>query len=148
MKMRNLGKVWTILILSCSLAFGAGVKATVNTVEVVKGNPVQLFLKATGGSAKFPKFIMVGDSPIVAQSTSSSRNLTMVNGSVNSEQSTTKILQFIPQKDMTIPAYTVTIDGTEYQTDPIAIKVLKSSAPISQTKQYFFLYKCRRIKQK
>ena len=63
--MRNLGKVWTVIILSCGLAFGAGVKATVNTVEVVKGNPVQLFLKATGGSAEFPKILMVGDAPIV-----------------------------------------------------------------------------------
>ncbi len=29
--MQNLGKVWAILILSCSLALGAGVKASVNT---------------------------------------------------------------------------------------------------------------------
>lgn len=138
-KMQNLGKVWTIFILSCGLAFGAGVKATVDTVEVVKGNPVQLFLKATGGSAQFPKILAVGDAPIVGQSTSSSRNLTMVNGSVNSEQSITKILQFIPQKDMIIPAYTVIIGGTEYKTDPIAIKVLKSSTSTAQKNSLFSL---------
>ena len=139
MKMQNLGKVWTILILSCGLAFGAGVKATVNTVEVVKGNRVQLFLKATGGSAQFPKIIMVGDSPVVGQSKSSSQNWTLSNGSMKSEQTTTKILQFIPQKDMTIPSYTVTIGGTEYKTDPIAIKVVKSSAPTSQKNTLFSL---------
>lgn len=137
--MQNLGKVWAILVLSSALVFGAGVKATVNTVEVVKGNPVQLFLKAKGGSAQFPKILMVGDSPIVGQSTSSSRNLSMVNGSVKSEQSTTKILQFIPQKDMTIPSYTVTIGGTEYKTDPIAIKVVKSSASTAQKNSLFSL---------
>lgn len=137
--MQNLGKVWTIFILSCGLAFGAGVKATVNTVEAVKGNPVQLYLKATGGSVDFPKIIMVGDAPITGESTQSSRNLSMVNGSVTSEQSTTKILQFVPQKDMTIPSYTISIDGKEYTTDPISIKVVKSSAPTAQKNSLFSL---------
>ncbi|MEA2047238.1 MAG: BatD family protein [Campylobacterota bacterium] len=126
--MQNLGKIWALFILTCGLVYGAGVKASVNTVEVVKGNPVQLFLKAKGGTAKFPKILMIGDYPVVGQSTNSSRNLSMVNGSLKSEQSTTKILQFIPQKDMTIPSYTVRIEGKEYTTDPIAIKVVKSSA--------------------
>lgn len=128
MKMQNLGKVWTIFILTCGLVYGAGVKASVNTVEVVKGNPVQLFLKAKGGAATFPKILMIGDYPVVGQSTNSSRNLSMVNGTVKSEQSTTKILQFIPQKDMTIPSFTVRIEGKAYATDPIEIKVVKSSA--------------------
>ena len=138
-KMQNLGKVWTVIILSCGLAFGSGVKATVNTVEVVKGNPVQLFLKATGGSAEFPKILMIGDAPVVGRSTSKSQNWTMGNGSINSEQSTTRILQFVPQSDMTIPSYTVTIDGTEYKTDPITIKVVKSSAPTGQQNSLFSL---------
>ena len=63
----------------------------------------------------------------------------MINGSVKSEQSTTKIFQFIPQKDMTIPSYTVDIDGKDYKTDPIAIKVVKSSAPTGQQNSMFAL---------
>jgi len=150
--MRNLGNrsvqrsafsvqkfLFIMLGMLLTFSYAASVKATVNTVEVVKGNPVQLFLKARGGSAQFPKITMIGDAQVVGQSTSSSRNLTMVNGSVKSEQSTTKIFQFMPQSDMTIPSYIVTIDGTEYKTNPIAIKVVKSSAPTGQNHSLFSL---------
>ena len=122
-----------------TLASAGSVRATVNTVEVMQGNPVQLYIKAKGGSADFPNIKMIGDVPVQRQSTSSSRNLSMVNGSVKSEQSTTKILQFIPQKDMTIPSYTVKIEGKAYKTDPISIKVVKSSAPTAQKNTVFSL---------
>ena len=129
--MLNHGKVVIAFIVSIGLAFGAEVKATVDTVEVVKGNPVTLRIKATGGSAAFPKILMVEDAPVTGTSTSSSRNLSMANGSVTSEVSTTKIIQFIPEHDMTIPSYTVNISGKKYKTDPIDIKVVKSNAPTS-----------------
>lgn len=137
--MQTLGKVWILCMLSSAFAWSASVRATVNTIEVVQGNPVQLFLKAKGGSAEFPQITMIVDVPVVGQSTSSSRNLSMVNGSVTSEQSTTKILQFIPQKDMTIPSYTVNINGKEYKTDPIDIKVVKAYAASAQKNALFSL---------
>ncbi len=116
-----------------------GVKATVDTVEVVKGNPVTLRIKATGGSAAFPKILMVDTAPVSGTSTSSSRNLSMINGSVTSEASTTKIIQFMPEHDMTIPSYTVNISGKKYKTDPIDIKVVKSNAPTTQGNALFTL---------
>jgi len=129
MMMLNLGKVFIAFIFSFTLAFGADVRATVDTVEVVKGNPVTLRIKATGGSAAFPRILMVDTAPVTGTSTSSSRNLSMTNGSVSSEVSTTKIIQFVPEHDMTIPSYTVNISGKKYKTDPIEIKVVKSNAP-------------------
>ena len=110
-----------------TLLNAASVRATVNTIEVVKGNPVTLRIKATGGSAQFPKFLMVGDVPVSGQSTSSSRNLSMINGKVSSEQSTTKVIRFTPEHNMTIPSYSVTIDGKKYATETIDIKVGKAS---------------------
>jgi len=143
--MQNLGSrsahKFLFIILSTLLTFsyGASVRATVNTVEVVKGNPVQLRLKATGGSAAFPKILMVADAPVVGRSTSSSQNYTMMNGTFKSEKITTKLIRFVPEHDMTIPSYTVVIGGTEYKTDPIAIKVVKSSAPTAQKNSLFSL---------
>lgn len=122
-----------------TFSYGASVRATVNTVEVVKGNPVQLRIKATGGSADFPKILMVSDAPVVGRSTSSSQNYTMINGDFKSEKITTKVIQFIPEHNMTIPSYTVNIDGKEYQTDPIDIKVVKSSATTAGTNSLFSL---------
>ena len=111
-----------------TLLNAASVRATVNTVEVVQGNPVQLRIKATGGSATFPKILMVADAPVLGRSRSSSQNYTMINGKFRSEKITTQVIQFVPEHDMTIPSYTVTMGGKAYKTDPIAIKVVKFSA--------------------
>ena len=137
--MRNLGKLWVIMALSFAVVNAASVRATVNTVEVVKGNPVQLRIKATGGSADFPNILMVADAPVVGRSTSSSRNWSMRNGSVTSEQITTKVIQFAPEHNMTIPSYTVSIGGTEYKTDPIEIRVVKASSVSNQNSGLFSL---------
>ena len=143
--MQNLGRssvqkfLFIILSLLWTFSHAASVKATVNTVEVVKGNPVQLRLKATGGSATFPKILMVADAPVVGRSTSSSQNYTMMNGKFKNEKITTQLIQFVPEHDMIIPAYTVIIEGTEYKTDPIGIKVVKSSAPTAQKNALFSL---------
>jgi len=137
--MRSLGKLWVIMALIFAVANAASVKATVNTVEVVKGNPVQLRIKATGGSVDFPKILMVADAPVTARSTSSSQNWSMGNGSVTREQTTTKVIQFIPEHNMTIPSYTVSIGGKEYKTDPIEITVVKASSVNNQNSGLFSL---------
>ncbi len=134
--------LFTLLVIHYSLFTllqAAGVKATVDTVEVVKGNPVTLRIKATGGNAAFPRILMVDTVPVTGTSTSSSRNLSMTNGSVTSEVSTTKTIQFIPEHDMTIPSYTVNISGKKYKTDPIDIKVVKSNAPTTDGNALFTL---------
>lgn len=137
--MLNHGRVVIVFILSFGLAFGADVRATVDTVEVVKGNPVTLRIKATGGSAAFPKILMVADAVVTGTSTSSSRNLSMANGSVTTEASTTKVIQFVPKQDMIVPSYTVNISGKSYKTDPIAIKVVKSNASSTNSAALFNL---------
>jgi len=128
-----------VFYVFAGVLYGASIKAMVDTVEVVKGNPVTLRIKATGGSAEFPKFLMVGDAPVVGQSSSSSRNLSMINGKVTSEQSTTKVIQFVPEQNMTIPSYSVKIDGKEYHTQPIDIKVVKASKQTSTAGGLFSL---------
>jgi len=82
---------------------------------------------------------MIEDAPVVGQSTNSSQSYTMVNGDFKSEKTTTKILQFIPQKDMTIPSFTVNIEGQAYKTKPIDIKVVKSSAQTGEKNALFSL---------
>ena len=131
--------LFVILSLLLTVVHAASVRAIVDTVEVVKGNPVTLRIKATGGSAKFPKILMVGDTPIAGQSTSSSRHLSMINGKVKSEQSTTKTIQFIPEHNMTIPSYSIMIDGAQYDTETIDIKVVKASRATNMANGLFSL---------
>ena len=122
-----------------TLLSAASVRATVNTVEVVKGNPVTLRIKAIGGSAKFPKFIMIADAAVTGQSSSSSRNLSMINGKVTSEQSVTKVIQFTPEHNMTIPSYSITINGAQYDTESIDITVVKASRAANTANGLFSL---------
>ena len=135
-------------ILSTMLLAG-GVNATVDTTEVVRGNPVILKIKATGGSVEFPTISTIDGVAVTGTSTSSSKNISIINGSIKSEVTTSKIIQFIPQKDMTIPSYVVKVDGKEYKTDPIDIKVVKSNAPATKGNALFTLkMKANRLKVK
>jgi hypothetical protein len=119
----------TIYYLLSTLVYAASVEAKVDTDEAVKGNVVKLYLKAVGEEITFPQIDEIGGEPVVGTSMQSSSNITYVNGDLKSEKQNTKIIGFIPPKDMTIPSYRVVVDGKAYQTDPIDIKVVASKAP-------------------
>ncbi|MCF6244430.1 MAG: BatD family protein [Sulfurovum sp.] len=138
--MLTLGRL-IILTIICNigLVYAASVKAMVDTIEVVKGNPVTLRIKAIGDDAVFPDIQKVADVPVLSTSTSQSRNLSIVNGSMNTEQSVTKIIQFKPDENMTIPAFTVNIGGKDYQTQAIDITVVTSNTNGLQGDEIFTL---------
>ena len=137
--MQNLGKIVWILILILSVNDAASVRAMVDTIEVVKGNAVTLRIEAKGNDIVFPQIAMVDDAPVQGTSTSSSQNMTIINGTMSNESSTTKIIEFVPSHTMTIPSYTVTIAGKAYKTDPIEIKMVTSNAPSIQANAPFSL---------
>jgi len=129
---RNFKTVFILFVMQYLLltaVHAASVRATVDTVEVVKGNAVTLRIKAVGGNVVFPDISMIANSPVRGTSTSSSQNWSLINGTMKNESSTTRSLQFIPTQNMTIPSYTVEISGKAYKTDPIGIKVVKSNVP-------------------
>lgn len=107
----------------------ASVEASVSASEVIEGNVVKLEISAEGDEVEFPQITEIEGSAVVGSSMQSSRNMTYINGEMKSEKITTKVIGFVPQKDLTVPSYTVKIDGKEYQTDPIKIKVVASKAP-------------------
>jgi hypothetical protein len=122
--MQNLGRNLFIgLILSFNLLFAIGVEATVSSTKVVKGTEVQLRLTAKGGDATFPNIQAIGNAPILSTSKSQQHSLRFINGKNSSEHSTTLTYIFAPQESMTIPSYTVTIEGKPYQTLPIQLTV-------------------------
>jgi len=139
-QMRNLGRaVLFLAVFGFTIIRAASVEATVSTKEVVQGNAVQLRIKAVGESALFPHIPDINGVPVVGRSTQRSMQFSSVNGQKSSQNSSTLVLSFIPQRDMTIPSYRVTIDGKEYHTEPIAIKVVKSKAPQIQGSDKFSL---------
>jgi len=112
-----------------TLLNAASVEATLSTTEVVQGNMVQLKIKAIGNKAAFPNIQEIGGSQVVGRHQGQNNSFTYINGVVKNERSTSLVLTFAPQHDTVIPSYSINIDGTVYKTDPIALKVVKATAP-------------------
>ena len=110
-------------------ADAAGVEATLSSPEIVQGNMAQLKIKATGDRAAFPNITEIAGMPVLGRHESQNNSFTYINGTMNNERSTTLVLTFAPQKDMTVPSYEVNVDGTVYKTKPLPLKVVKASVP-------------------
>ena len=137
--MRNLGKVVLVIILALQYIWADGAVATVSSTEVVSGNPVQLQIKATGDDPKFPDIQMIDGHSVIGTNSGSSSSYSYINGKMKSEHTTTKTYTFIPKQNVNIPSYEVQIDGKRYQTQPIEIKIVKSTAPVGQQNDMFSL---------
>ena len=137
--MRNLGKVLLVMTLALQYVWADGVEAVVSNTEVVSGNPVQLQIKATGDDAQFPDIQMIDGHSVIGTNSGSSSSYSYVNGKMKSLHTTTKTYTFIPSQNVSIPSYEVQIDGKSYQTQPIEIKIVKSTAPVGQSNDMFSL---------
>jgi hypothetical protein len=134
--------LFTLLIMYYalfSLLNAASVKATVSNSEVVQGNMIQLKITATGNMAEFPNIKKIGSAPVLGRHHGQNNSYTYINGKMKNIRTATLVLTFAPQKDMTIPSYSVNIDGTMYKTKPINIKIIKSTLPKSGNNAKFSL---------
>ncbi|MEY3091046.1 MAG: hypothetical protein RL113_1362 [Pseudomonadota bacterium] len=139
MKMLNLGKFLGMIVLIFQVIWADGVKATVSNSEVVKGNPVQFQIEATGDDPKFPNIQNIDGNPIAGSQTGTSSSYIYANSRLESRHTTMLTLTFFPQKDLTIPSYEVEIGGQKYQTDPIEIKLVTSNASVVPNGELFTL---------
>lgn len=137
--MQNLGKVVWVITLTLQCIWGDSVQATVSTTEVVKGNAVQLQIKAIGDNAQFPDIQMIDGYSVLGTNSASSSSYSYINGKMKSQYSTTKMYTFVPDQNMTIPSYEVKIDGKRYNTQPIALKIRTSNAPVGENSDMFSL---------
>jgi len=129
-----------VVLLSCLNA--DSVKASVNTTEVVKGNPIQLRIKAVGSVAALPNIHEINGISVTNSGTAKSTSMRITAAGMKSETHTTKTYVFVPNSDMVIPSYDINIAGKTYKTDPIQIKVVQSKAPTIQNNAKFsFLLK-------
>jgi len=125
----SIGKLIIFFVALFTAANAAGVEASLSSPEVVQGNMVQLKIKATGKRAEFPDIQSIDGAKVLGRSQTQNNSISYINGKMSNEHSTSLILSFAPQHDITIPSYSVNIDGKVYRTDPIKVKVVKASAP-------------------
>jgi len=121
---RHLGKQLILPILLLAMPLFADVKATVDNPAVYRGDPVTLTLSASGNDIEFPPLTDIGGYPV--QSRGTSRNIMINNGSTT--RSIEQRLVFTPDKNVTIPAFDITVDGKLEHTLPLHVKVLDPQA--------------------
>ena len=110
------------LLITLPLILLAGiVNVSVNKKTLNSGDELIITITATGKKIKFPNIQEIDGNTIVG--TSNSTNITIINGEMKENISKSFILY--PQKDLTIPSFSVIVDGKVYKTKPIHIKVIK-----------------------
>jgi hypothetical protein len=129
----------TLHFVFMTLLNADGVKATVSNTEIVQGNMLQIQIKASGNRAAFPNIQQIEGLPVLGRHESQNNSFTYINGKMKNERTTTLVLTIAPKQDMTIPSYTVNIDGQKYKTAKIAVKVRKSTAPKAMANNKFSL---------
>lgn len=120
---QNLGKSIILLLLLnfVTSTYAARVETIVDTAVVHEGESVSFTISATGGDAEFPDISDVDG--YVIQGVSSSSSTSIINGDVFKKIA--KTYRFTPAKDVTIPAFTVKVDGKKHTTQAKKIIVTK-----------------------
>jgi len=121
--------LFTIHYSLFTLLNAASVESILANNEVVQGNMAQLKIVAHGNRTAFPNITEIGGSKVLGRHQGQNNSFTYINGKSESKHTTVLTLTFVPQHDMTIPSYSINIDGTVYKTDPIKLKVVKANVP-------------------
>jgi hypothetical protein len=116
----NLGKIFLILLTPLIL-FANSIKIEAPN-SFYSGDTVVFKLTASGsGDVLFPDITNIDG--FAVQSSGTSSQTTIINGV--RKQTLTKTYAFKPNKEVTIPSFTATIDGKRYKTKPKKLKKLK-----------------------
>jgi len=124
MMKKNLGKLFLIVLLFSVRLFADGVEASVDKQVIYRGDSVRYTISIEGSNPIFPSIEQIAGYDI--RSRSSSKSVNIING--NSKIVTSKTYIFYPTKSLNIPSFKVSIDGKEYKTDEIEIRVVKPTA--------------------
>jgi hypothetical protein len=100
------------------------VQATLDKPALYRGDHATLTLSGEGKDVQFPNIYDIGGVKVIG--TSSSSNMSIINGKVT--QKISKSYSFAPTQNMSIPAYTVTVDGKKYQTKALKLSVVEPKA--------------------
>lgn len=121
----NLGKIFLVLFIPFVLFADAKLDAP---DSFYGGDGVVFKITASGsGEVLFPVISSIDD--FVVQNAGTSSQTTVINGS--RKQTLIRSYGFKPNKDVTIPSFTITIDGKEYKTQAKKLKKLRIEKTVS-----------------
>lgn len=127
-------------LLFISFLSAGSITATVDSTNVVEGDSVMLTLAVTGqDSAVIPDIEEISGEKVFNIQRRSSSNFVYVNGKSSMERTQLLMLEFRPTSDMTIPSFSVKVDGKVESTNAINIKILKPATGTKRATKDFAL---------
>ena len=130
----------SLVLFSFTFLSAGSITATVDTKEVLEGDSVLLTLSIVGKDiTPIPEIEEIGAVKVDNIQRRSGTNFVHVNGVTSMEHSQILILEFRPKSSMTIPSFSVKVDGEMKQTDPIKIVVRKSATGMKRSTKNFSL---------
>ncbi len=121
-------KVVLLLLLGVSALWADKLSIHLSSKSVTEGESIDVVLSAQGRDVKFPDVLDVGGFPISSKYRSSSQEMSIVNGTTAMKRVVKYGFTFTPEVNMTLPSYTVKIDGKEYKTNPVKISIISPGA--------------------
>ena len=121
----NLGKTVKLFLIFIftTLTFG-DVKASLNPSAIYEGDIVNYIITANGEKITFPKINDIGGNSILG--TSSSESVSIINTKVT--RTISKTYSFRASKPLVVPSFIVKVDGEEFKTKELTLKVVKPTA--------------------
>ena len=117
---QTLGKILFLIFCAVNL-IASSVNLRVDSPAIYKGDIASFTITANSSNVDFPDIQDIEDFNILGKSSSSSTSI--INGNYSKKVSTT--YSFRPTKDVTIPSFSVKVDGNTLQTKPKKISVIK-----------------------
>jgi hypothetical protein len=129
--------VFAAIIIVQQPLYAQDVKITAQLSETnpFKGERVALTVEVSGDgfrTIELPKLPSLTGLQYMSTSPNTSQSFSMINGVTSRKYGYTYFLQTLETGDFTIPAIKVTVDGKEYSTSPIKVKVLDRSSAASR----------------
>ncbi len=117
-------KILGSLLLSVGLLTAGSISATVDTQEVFKGDTVILTLVVTGKNIDYiPEIDEIAGQKVLTVQRRTGADFVQVDGVNSMEKTQTLMLEFRPEHNLTIPSFSVKVDGELKSTNPINLTV-------------------------
>ena len=135
-----MNKILGSFFLSIGFLMAGSITATVDSTKVLEGDSVMLTLAVTGqDNAVIPDIEEINGEKVFNIQRRSRSNFVYVNGKSSMERTQILMLEFRPKSNMTIPSFSVKVDGEIKKTNPIDITLLKSSSGVKRASKDFSL---------
>ena len=123
-----MNRIFILLLFLANFTFAQEFTASVSKKTVEVGEEFQIIFSANGNASDFKAPNLLGLRKISGPNKSSSSSVQIINGKINSSQTTSfsYYVSALSEGELTIPSATIKIEGKKIQTQPIKISVIKA----------------------